>query len=344
MPPVRIGDDTKPSFRSGEAVDKNDFYKQLELAQKGLLEDVNKAREVEEEASDEMLFEPEEEKAAVKQDLTTDDDDDYEEEVQPQKQNNARGRINKEIEKRKALEEQLASEREQRQKDREQLIREQTQRELMESALSRLNAPRNEPAADVDPLDVDSHNLYMGEINKVKAEIDQYRKEREAHDREIHMSNTIARQVAEYTSEKPDYTEAYQFLVQKEESRLAAMGASPQEIGEILSNQYKVVAQNALAKGQRVPELVYKLAETMGYSGKTSTKPNNIQALARNRQNSADLTKEVPAVASSLRANSYDPATMNWEDVNEKVWEDGRFNPDAFKKMLSTAEKKSRTR
>ena len=342
--PVQMKDDFE--FTKQQAVDPEEFKRELQKAvdKQRLREEgpdrptqeqdlMSKVRQ-EQPPIPEKSFSVEE---PVSETHEEDHDEDHEEHIeQPIIKNTAKGRINKEIEKRKALEEQLYKEREER-------IRAQTELDMYNRAMTTLNTPKQAPTPEIDPVDPDAHQLYMQKIADMERRIEQQQQQMQQTSLSHQFVSQVNQQQQEFMREAPDFDQAYQYLMEKERSNLLMMGAPEHDANKMVTEKLYIASQNALQNGKSVPEMIYKLAQNIGYTpSEAAVKAKgsiNLSAIEKNKKNSADLTREVPAVATTLRKNSYDPAHMRLEEMNDRIWEDGKFNKDAFNKMVAAAAK-----
>ena len=81
------------------------------------------------------------------------------------------------------------------------------------------------------------------------------------------MMRTVASQVAEFEESHPDYSQAFQFLMDKRIEEYRAIGiTSPQEIQMEFDREAIALSANALQRGVNPGQAVYDLAKSRGYT------------------------------------------------------------------------------
>lgn len=237
-------------------------------------------------------------------------------------------RLNKEIERRKALEEQLAKEREER-------IRAQTEIDLYNKAIQRLNGSGEAAKSEIDPIDPDTYQYTMKEINALKQELQDLKQQSEQSVKTNYFSNALNAQQAEFQKATPDFDQAYEYLKQKEIENTMLLGHSEEEAAQITFSKLAQTAQTALQNGMNVPQLLYKISQNVGYKQQNiSKKGPNLAAINKNAPTSADATREIPSVSAKMGNPVSAPATM--ADFDRRLMnKDGRgVNGDDFQAMM----------
>ncbi|GEM_PF-3616645 len=244
-------------------------------------------------------------------------------------------RLNKEIEKRKALEEQLNHEREER-------IRAQTELGLYNKAIQQMNAPKEMQQADIDPVDQDAHNLYMRELNILKKQISEQQNTMQQSAQMNQFTNAVNAQQAEFIKEAPDFEKAYSYLIEKEQQNAVLQGIPESRSGEFVREKLYNTAQYALSSGRNVAEMIYEMSRNMGYSSKAVAKSVSIATLAKNHRASADATREVPSVSTKL-GKPQGPAVPLQAFENIAMNTDGRgVNNEEFYRQLAILERQAK--
>jgi hypothetical protein len=202
-------------------------------------------------------------------------------------------RLNKEIEKRKALEEQLNFEREER-------IKAQHELQLYNAAVNKINAPQQAPKEEIDPVDQDAHAFYMRELNALKNQIAQQEALMKQNTELSQFATAVNTQQEEFAKAVPDFDKAYDYLLEKEQQNAVLQGISENQAEGFVREKLYNMAQFALNNGRNVPEMIYEMSKNIGYSAKNAPKTASISTLAKNQRASADATREVPAVSTKL--------------------------------------------
>jgi hypothetical protein len=202
-------------------------------------------------------------------------------------------RLNKEIEKRKVLEEQLSREREER-------IKAQHELQLYSGAVNKMSAPQEARKEEIDPVDQDAHNYYMRELNALKYQISQQENQLKQSTELNNFANAVNSQQAEFSRQMPDFDKAYDFLLEKEQQNAVLQGINDDQAERYVREKLYNMSHVALSNGRNVPEMIYELSKNMGYSAKQAPKAASIATLARNQRASADATREVSSVSAKL--------------------------------------------
>ncbi len=216
------------------------------------------------------------------------DEDDYSESKTIPKK-----RLNKEIEKRKVLEEQLSKEREER-------IRAQHELQLYSGAVNKLSTPQQTPKEEIDPVDQDAHAYYMRELTALKNQIAQQESLMKQSTELNQFATAVNNQEAEFSKSVPDFDKAYHYLLEKEQQNAVLQGINGEQAEGYVREKLYSMSQYALNNGRNVPEMIYELSKNMGYSAKHVPKAASIATLAKNQRASADATREIPSVSTKL--------------------------------------------
>lgn len=209
-------------------------------------------------------------------------------------------RFDKEIEKRKAIDEQY-------QKEREARIRAETELSLYNKALESLNKQQEDTKveASLDPIDSDAHSYYMNKIRDLENKFESQKGSLSEYEQKQNFVSTVNYQASEIVKKHPDFNDAYAYLVNIEAGKARMMGASEDQAMGYAMDQIRPYAQQAYNNGQNVAELTYNMAKNYGYrpkvsvSGKTNLSPN-LENVEKNAPKSFSALDELNGVATNV--------------------------------------------
>jgi hypothetical protein len=209
-----------------------------------------------------------------------------------------RKRLNKEIEARKALEEELRKERDSR-------IKYETELGLYTQALASLQTDKEqtEQNFDIDPVDTEAHNLYMKEINALKKQVQNQTTHTTEFEQRQQFENTVNAQAAQFARSNPDFNDAYSFLLGIEANKAKVLGYSDAQAQQFALSQIQPIAQEVYKKGGNVAEMAYTLAKNYGYKPTTTKKVINspdLDKVSKNMAKSHTMLDEIPGVSTSI--------------------------------------------
>ena len=301
---------------------RDDFYKQLDEA-RGDTTGINPIKADDDQSQTET-------KPAPREDLDhaeeSDETESLDNKLIPKK------RFDKELEKRKVLEDEIRKEREER-------IKLQTELSLYNKAIDTLNeqqrAPQREP--ELDPVDTDAHNYYMNKIKDLESKFESQKNNLSDYEIKQNFTNTVNHQAAEIVKTIPDFNEAYGYLLGIEASKGMMMGYNESQSQQYALEQLRPVAWQAYSKGQNVAEIAYKLAQNYGYKSKAApTKDNapNFDRIDKNMQKSHSILDEVPGVSTAVAPET--AAYNSLEGFTRKLaGKNGRgTNMDEFRRAI----------
>lgn len=286
---------------------KQEFYKQMEVARQAesiVLE--NKTVADQELLPSNFLDEDLESKSIGEEISPIDFDQDAEEEettgkIIPKK------RFDKEIERRKLAEEKYEREREAR-------IKFETELSLYNKALENLQSKQQEQEPELDPIDSDAHNLYMRKIKDLEARLERQHSNLSEYEIRQNFTNTVNHQAAEMMKAKPDFSDAYNYLLSVETQKARMLGYNDTQAQAVALNQLQPVAWQAYNRGENVAEVTYNLAKTYGYKSKSSGEklPStpNLDKVEKNMQKSHSIINEVKGVSTKLTPDYAALATL----------------------------------
>jgi hypothetical protein len=90
--------------------------------------------------------------------------------------------------------------------------------------------------------------------------------DRQALTQRLEMENQVRSQVAEFMKRKPDYQQAYNYVVNRRQSDYQAMGIPPQLWGQRLESEVAGLLNESRLYGANAAETLYNLAKNWGYT------------------------------------------------------------------------------
>ncbi len=298
---------------------------EAELRKEEFFKELNKAHGIQEEAP--RIEEPREvhpESEEIKE--PNDHDESFEEENELDNKPIPKKRFDKELEKRKLLEEELKRERESR-------IKYETELSLYNKAISQMSEQKQaDHSPELDPIDTDAHNLYMRKIKELENKYEQQNNSMSEYRTRQEFAQTVDKQAAEYSQKHPDFTDAYNYLLNIEAQKVKLLGYGEQEANQYALQQLQPIAWQAYQSGKNVAEIAYNMAKNYGYKVATPSnisKPN-LDSIDRNMQKSYSALKEVPGVSTSVAPesaayNNLDGFTRNLGSLNKRGIDQSKF-------------------
>jgi hypothetical protein len=89
--------------------------------------------------------------------------------------------------------------------------------------------------------------------------------ERQALAQRLELENQVRSQVSEFMKRKPDYQNAYNYVVNRRQADYQKMGVPPQLWGQRLESEVSGLLNEARLYGGNAAEILYGLAENWGY-------------------------------------------------------------------------------
>ncbi len=266
---------------------KKQFFAELEAARQPVEEPVQARQE-------ERKFEPEarEETEAKFEELAPQEDQEEDDELAnkliPKK------RFDKEIEKRKALEEQVRQERDAR-------IKYQTEMELYNKALDSMQESKRAHEPELNVIDEDAHRFYMNKIDALEKKVNSQSTNLSDYEVKQNFTNTVNHQAAELAKTHPDFNDAYQYLLNVEASKARMLGYDDAQAQNYALEQIKPIAWESYKRGQNVAEVAYNIAKSYGYKANTAHKAReaDFDKVDRNMKRSHSALNEIPSVATT---------------------------------------------
>lgn len=265
------------------------------------------------------------ENKAVSETSDGDDEDDSDTPRIPRK------RLNKEIDKRRVVE--------------EDLIRTKTKLEAMEAAIAEMFKPQSNQQqqgeeidnieANIDALDERAHSLYMKEIKALRGEIQQLKQGNEQNATNQAISNfqlVVEKHYKEYTKDNPDAEQALDYLVKMKQDEASHLYADDKEAYNAGMRQLQLIADAAIRSGKNVAATMYDLAKKHGYRPNASKGgAPNLAKIEENRKKSASVSS-IPAASSATSTG------VDWEKLREKT-KGGYIDPKVFHEALERQQK-----
>ena len=168
----------------------------------------------------------------------------------------------------------LHEEREKRKKAAEEnALLQQRFQELAERLAQPPAPPKAEPEIVVPDKDEDFGGYLAYQLETLtqaqKAQAEQLQQQRKAQQQQQAAQALMARVSAEtkaFREATPDFDQAYAHVRQSRASQLAIQGVPQHLINDQITREELDFANNAQARGQNAPELLYEYAKTLGYA------------------------------------------------------------------------------
>lgn len=238
-------------------------------------------------------------------------------------------RFNKELQKRKEIEQALQQEREAR-------IRIETQLNMFNEAAKKFQETKQQDEIpDITPLDDEAHAYYINQINSLKKDFETKLQEITTVQTQSKFETTVTTQAEAFKKKHADFDDAYKFIINKESKNAKLMGLNDDEAFQFALQKLQPMAWNVYSKGGNVAETIYNMAENYGYSAKGNKKSNgiNLHNVSKNSKLSSSIIDDVPAVASGMVENAHNYLHLDgFKSLDRK---DGKgVDPDKFRKAL----------
>lgn len=190
----------------------------------------------------------------------------------------AQRRIRQEIERRKALENDLKSLRE--------------QNEAMEKRFAQFmekmqpQEPQG-PSFEDDPAEYlrNQHELTQKQLQELSHQRTQEEESRKQQEEALKFVRSFEAQEAEYANERKDYYDAVNHLRSQRAAFWQSIGHDPASAAQMVAQEMLSIVQTASANGADAPEAIYNLAKQSGYQ----MKQGNVTQLRENVERSQSL-------------------------------------------------------
>lgn len=208
-----------------------------------------------------------------------------------------KGRFNKVLQQKKALEKQAEEERLQR-------IKLQTELELYNRAMEKFVQTKNNSANDneetFEPLDTDAHKFYLAQQQRLEQELEQLKQKTE----QYHIMRVLDEQGNSYSKIQPDFNKALDYLVDKYVKSNELMYDNIEDAKNAALQQLGSAARKLLNKNENVAKKFYNMAKELGYNQTPNNLGPNLKAINDNMAKSkiADLNS-APLSPSNKSAN-----------------------------------------
>jgi len=240
-----------------------------------------------------------------------------------------KSRFNQEIEKRKALEEQLAKEREDRIRFETQLqmLDQQAQHQQMQYQ-QQAAAAQQEILDNIDPLDADTYNYAKREIAALKEQLATVARDTETKTREMIYTNRVTTDEAKFQQTHPDFNDAFAHVQKVEMDIAKSLLGNEQAAQSYVADRMRAVLTTSVDSGKNAAETIYNMAKTYGYNTTPrteKTKPSiNVEAVAKNMAAGANTSN----IGNSGTFGNVPT------DIKAALDKSGRVDPGLFHKQL----------
>ncbi len=248
-----------------------------------------------------------------------------------------KSRFNKEIEKRRELEGQLSKEREDR-------IRYETQLQMLQQAaqqqtVSANNAHTKQPEPDFEPLDPDTHRLYMKKIGELENRLEGINKDTAEKTQQLQYYNIVSAQEQVFERNNPDFKDALKHL-QEVETQVAQNILPDSQVQPYVNQKLQNTLMVALNSGKNAAEVMYNMAKSYGYKAKGDSKAatapqSNLEAINSNMKKTASIQSLNNGVGMGNNSNIFDITHVLRDPKNPTSGIDG----EKFQQLLARAER-----
>lgn len=194
-----------------------------------------------------------------------------------------KSRLNEELQKRHALEEEVRKEREGR-------IRLETQMQMIANAQESMKQT-NEPNIEDDILDTTAHKIYMKKINELESKIENMNTNTESQFKQNSYFNIVSSQEQAFEKEHPDFKDALSYLTNVETNVAKELYDGNVAETKVREKMQEMVV-NSIAKGKNAANTMYELAKTYGYTPKAEAKKTtgaNLSTIESNMKKTASI-------------------------------------------------------
>lgn len=202
-----------------------------------------------------------------------------------------KSRLNKEIEKRRAIEMELSSYKENQSKLQSQLEELNQMMRQQQEHQTTSQVPEYSNEESVDPLDTETHNFYMKKIKQLEDKITSLDNESHQNVEDLQRYNALNYQESIFNKIHPDYNDALKHLVDTE-TRIAEQIVSANDAKKLAKNKISQIVNYALSNNKNVPEVMYNMAKQYGYkTQEKKAKTSNIDNITKNLDKSANINE-----------------------------------------------------
>ena len=193
------------------------------------------------------------------------------------------------------------------------------------------------PDKDTDPIGYFEHenNQLRNELNQIKDTTGQLTEAQQQAQNTQQLVSTYQAHAAAFAQTTPDFQQAYQHVRDDRARYYAALGYSPERIGQQVNADELAIAQEALTEGVNPAERIYALAKVTGYTAPSATAqedPNaRLQAQAQMQEANKSLSQVSGANGVKDTKNADDFRNMS----EAQLWDFISKNPGEAEKILS---------
>jgi hypothetical protein len=242
---------------------------------------------------DEPKAEPEEESTEDEKEIEAElEPEETEEEPKKEEKKVNLGALHEERAKRKELEGTVKAQAEKQAK----------MEERFQQLVSSLSAPKQEnqlPSVEDDP--VTNFDARLKESENFQKQYQQ-NQQNQAFTQQVETAYKI--KATEYTAENPDFTDAYQYVLNNRLEELQVNGLSKQEAIELAQKEEFGIALKALQDGANPAQRIYKIAQLRGYkkAEAKSEQKKDLSVIEKGQKNSKVSGSAAPEGELSLEA------------------------------------------
>lgn len=121
-----------------------------------------------------------------------------------------------------------------------------------------------QPAKEPEP-ELDETQDPMAVIKSLKDKVARIEQEKQAESQQTTLRTAYQQAATAFAADKPDFKDAYSYMLQSRVKELKAYGYADQQIGAIVANEEMQLADQAFRARKNPGEIIYAMAESRGY-------------------------------------------------------------------------------
>lgn len=237
----------------------------------------------------------------------------------------------------------LHEERTKHQSTRDQLIQEQAQRKVLEERFNqtlqllqqRQQPEQQAPQEDPQPDFADDPKGYVdwlakrfeGQMGQSKQFLQEQQQQQQIASQHNALTHQVAAQEAAFRATTPDYDAAMNHYISHQQKYYEALGANPIQAKQLVGRDISAIAQNALQTGGNTAQIIYNVANVMGYTKGQQPQQQPQQAPKKQAPTSLSSLNGAQGDNDDLKEMSLDKvASMSNEEFNAWFDKQSRMN------------------
>lgn len=184
-----------------------------------------------------------------------------------------------------------------------------------------------EPEPEWDDDDLRSQNAYLkNRIDQLFNGVTGYAQQQEADRASQQFVSSYNNAAGEFAKQNPDFEQAAGHYWQSRRQELEILGLAPNQVNDILQNDFLGIAYQGMQSGQNPAEKIYELAKMRGYTPQEAD--DKIERLQKGQHAAKSLSSAGGRTEPSLNLEAL--AEMDDAEFGKLLEED----PDAFRKVM----------